>query len=127
MNKITALGLLVSVLFAPFIAKAAHYELGTPFPVTCEGILAVTNGIYSFSGDVRSDTDENQIACVNATIAERKSKTALGYTLKEKAIERLLSACSVGQRCRIAGMMNGLSHDVFFFVRLDNVSPVEDQ
>jgi hypothetical protein len=117
MSKSLIVVALATSILSPSVGRAAKYQLGTPFPIACEGILASTNGMYSFAADDENsenddETSENDIICSNATIAEeRQTKYALKYTLKEKAIVRLLKTCSIGKPCRIVGYVNGLSHD----------------
>jgi hypothetical protein len=58
-------------------AQAANYELGTPFPMTCVGILQLNAGEYRLTEDANhlnsgSDADAQ---CQSAVIAERSSKT----------------------------------------------------
>jgi hypothetical protein len=43
---LTAAALLGLLTLCPSLGHAAQYELGTPFPATCEGILNSRNGIY---------------------------------------------------------------------------------
>src|SRR5450432_384414 len=116
MSKSLMVVALATSIVSPSVGRAAKYQLGTPFPIACEGILATTNGMYSFAAD--DDNSENVIICSNATIAEEsRTQYALRYTLKEKAIVRLLKTCSVGKPCRVVGYVNGLSHDVYFFTK----------
>jgi hypothetical protein len=107
------------------VAQAAHYELGTPFAMTCVGILQSSTGVeYHLTADdnhLNSNTDHDRI-CQQATIAERSGRTALRYTLKEETIRRLLNVCSLGKLCEISGQMNGLSHDVFFWVQMYSIN-----
>lgn len=111
------------------VAQAAHYELGTPFPMTCVGILRSKTGLeYHLEADdghLNSGSDNDRI-CQQATIAEKSGRTALRYTLKEETIRRLLSVCSVGKLCEISGQMNGLTHDVFFWVQIYSVTGGSD-
>ena len=105
-----------SVLSLSF-ANAANYQLGRPFPQTCEGILATSNGAeYHLAPD--KDQSSFDITCTG-TIAEISGEHALKYTLKEKQIIQLLKTCSVGKPCRIVGYMNGLSHDIYFWVKIE--------
>jgi hypothetical protein len=115
---------LAFAIWTPAAAQAAQYELLPPFPMTCEGILVSENGQYTFLSDeshLNSNSDDD-IICSHATIAEKSDQIALKYTLKEKEITRILKICSVGQKCRIEGSMSGLTHDVYFFVKIDSVS-----
>jgi hypothetical protein len=118
------LGLAI-IIGAPVAAQAANYELTTPSPMVCEGILATTNGAYRLVADdshLNSDSDDDRI-CTMATIAEEShSKYALKYTLKDNEISKILKICSVGKLCRIEGDMSGLTHDVYFFVKINAVS-----
>jgi hypothetical protein len=126
-KSVMAAAAFVATILCPPLGQAAQYSLGTPFPIACEGILGSRNGIYFLDEDPdhpRSNL-ENDIICSNATIAEEKSKHALKYTLKEDAIIRLLRKCSLGKPCRIVGYVNGLSHDVYFFVKIDTISAKE--
>jgi hypothetical protein len=114
----------LAVIIWTSAVQAANYELVDPFPMTCEGILVSENGIYGLVGDadhLNSNSDDD-ILCSHATIAEKSSKYALQYTLKEKEISRILKTCSVGKLCRIEGVVSGLTHDVWFFVKIDSVS-----
>ena len=116
---------LATSILSPSVGRAAKYQLGTPFPIACEGILASSNGIYSFvaDDDRLNSNSENDIICSNVTIAEEsRTKYALKYTLKENAIVQLLKTCSVGKLCRIVGYVNGLSHDVYFFTKIEAIS-----
>src|SRR6202022_2037370 len=111
------------------IGYAANYELGAPFPMTCEGILEYRNGIYTLNLnlDQRDPTTDNRI-CNSATVAEEsRTKYALKYTLKEKAISQILKICSLEKTCRIVGYMNGLSHDVYFWVKINSVSALRSR
>jgi clan AA aspartic protease (TIGR02281 family) len=94
--------------------------LGKPFPMTCEGILETrSNGAeYHLAPEDKGQSSFECIACTG-TIAEISSKYALKYTLKEKEIAQLLKTCSVGKPCRIVGYMNGLTHDVYFWVKIE--------
>jgi hypothetical protein len=117
-------GLAVIIWNSVVQAEGANYELGTPFPIACEGILVSENGIYGFVEDdkhLNSGSDDD-IVCLHATIAEKSNINALKYSLKDKEISRILKTCSVGKLCRIEGYMNGLTHDVYFFVKIDSVS-----
>jgi hypothetical protein len=114
---------LAVIIWTPAV-QAANYELGTPFPIACEGILVSENGIYTLVADdnhLNSDSDDD-ITCLHATVAEKSNINALKYTLKDNEISRILKTCSVGKLCRIEGSMNGLTHDVYFFVKIDSVS-----
>ena len=114
---------LAAIAWTPAV-QAANYELGTPFPMTCEGILVSENGIYGLVSDddhLNSASDDD-ILCLHATIAEKSSRYALPYTLKENEISRVLKTCSVGKLCRVEGYVNGLTHDVWFFVKIDSLS-----
>src|SRR5262245_12834669 len=115
---------LAAIIWTPAV-QAANYELVDPFPMTCEGILVSENGIYGLvedAGHLNSNSDDD-ILCLHATIAEKSSTPyALQYTLKDKEISRILKTCSVGKLCRIEGLVSGLSHDVWFFVKIDSVS-----
>ena len=114
---------LAVIIWAPAV-QAANYELGTPFPMVCEGVLVSENGIYTLVADdnhLNSDSDDD-IVCLHATVAEKSSMYALKYTLKDNEVDRILKTCSVGRLCRIEGDMNGLTHDVYFFVKIDSVS-----
>jgi hypothetical protein len=74
----------------PRVAQAANYELGTPFPMTCVGILQSKGGQYWLTADdshLNSNSDDDH-RCQGATTAERSGKSALVYTLKEKTIRR---------------------------------------
>src|SRR5436190_6387695 len=85
--------------------QAANYEIGTPFPIACEGILVSENGIYTLVADdnhLNSDSDDD-IICLHATIAEKNNIHALKYTLKDNEISRILKTCSVGKLCRVEG------------------------
>jgi hypothetical protein len=66
-------------------------------------------------------SDHDRI-CHQATIAEKSGRAALRYTLKEETVRRLLSVCSLGKLCEISGQMNGLSHDVFFWVHIYSIT-----
>jgi hypothetical protein len=115
---------LAVVIWTPAAVQAANYELVPPFPMACEGILVSENGQYMLLLDdsqLNSNSDDD-IICSHATIAEKSEKYALKYTLKEKEIDRILKICSVGQKCRIEGSMSGLTHDEYFFVKIDSVS-----
>lgn len=111
--------------WATTAAQAANYELTPPSPMVCEGILVSTNGSYRLVADdshLNSESDDDRI-CASATIAEEsRNKYALKYTLKDKEISRILKTCSVGKLCRIDGDMSGLTHDVYFFVKINSVS-----
>jgi hypothetical protein len=114
-------------LIGTSVGYGAQYELGSPFAISCEGRLDSKGGQYFFSRDhkVKSDSDDNEQICSLATIAEKTTKTPLSrYTLREATIRRLLGTCSLGNACRITGCMNGLSHDVYFFVKIDSVSTI---
>ena len=108
----------------PLAAHAAHYELGTPFSMTCVGILRSETGMeYHLEEDdshLNSDTDHDRI-CQQATIAEKPGQAALRYTLKGETVRRLLSVCSFGKLCEISGQMNGLTHDVFFWEQIYSI------
>jgi hypothetical protein len=63
----------------PRVAQAANYELGTPFPMTCVGILQSKGGQYWLTADdshLNSNSDDDH-RCQGATIAERSGKSAL--------------------------------------------------
>jgi hypothetical protein len=116
---------LAFTLHNPHVAQAANYELGKPFPMTCVGILqSYPNGMgYILSVEKAGSTyAEQDSQCQLATIAERSSKSALVYTLKEETIRRLLNICLLGKLCEISGQMNGLSHDVFFWVQIYSIT-----
>jgi hypothetical protein len=109
-------------------AEAAQYQLGTPFPIACEGVLENHNGEYVLrADDDHLNTDsQNDFICGLATVAEESTaKYRLKYTLRENAIIRILRTCSLGKLCRIVGYVNGLSHDVYFWVKIDSVSAKE--
>jgi len=113
---------LVLTLNSP-MAYAANYELGTPFPMTCVGILSKLGHGYHLVRDnnyLNSNSDNDRI-CQQATIAEKSGSAAIGYTLKEETIRRLLKACSLGKPCEISGHMNGLSHDILFGVQIYSI------
>lgn len=117
---------LITLTFAlPSMAFAAHYELLTPFPMTCVGVLRSNNGLeYHLEADdthLNSDSDNDRI-CQQATIVEKSGKSALRYTLKEATIRRLLNTCSRGKLCEISGQMSGLTHDVFFWVQIYSIT-----
>jgi hypothetical protein len=102
------------------VAEAARYELGKPFPMSCVGILDSKAGGYFLTTEGRSDDDR---ICHYATIAEESTaKHALKYTLREKTVIQVLRVCTLGKPCRIEGLMNGLTHDVYFWVRVDSVT-----
>jgi hypothetical protein len=115
---------LAVAIFLPATAQPAEYQLIPPFHMVCEGILVSQNGAYKLVEDDRhlnSDSDDDRI-CLEATIAENSGRSSLKYTLKEREISRILKVCSVGKLCRIEGAMSGLTHDVYFFVKIDAVS-----
>jgi hypothetical protein len=118
------LGLSITI-WVPAAVQAANYGLVAPSPMVCEGILVSTNGSYRLVADanhLNSDSDDDRI-CASATIAEEsRNKYALKYTLKDNEISRILKICSVGKLCRIEGEMSGLTHDVYFFVKINSVS-----
>jgi|SRR5579885_394753 len=117
-----------SIYFSPSVVRAANYSLGTPFRMSCVGTLEYKAGAYFLSVDddhPNSSDDDNRI-CGGATIAEEKNKYALRYTLREKTIIRLLRTCSLGDLCQIVGYMNGLSHDIWFWVKIDAISKLDD-
>jgi hypothetical protein len=116
-------GLAVTI-WAPVAVQAANYELGTPFPIACEGILVSEGGSYKLDADVtEASADSDEFICASATIAEKSdNKYALKYTLKDNEITRILKVCSVGKLCRIEGEMSGLTHDVYFFVKINSIS-----
>ena len=114
---------LLLTLYNPPAAQAANYELGKPFPMTCVGVLQSIGGGYWLTADdshLNSNSDDD-LKCQGATIAERSGKSALAYTLKETTIRRLLNVCSPGKLCEISGLMNGLTHDVFFWVQIYSI------
>jgi hypothetical protein len=116
---------ILATLHIADVAQAAHYELGTPFPMTCVGILqSITGAEYHLTADdnhLNSNDDHDRI-CQQATIAEKSGKAALRYTLKDETVRRLLSICSLGKPCEISGQMNGLTHDVFFWVQIYSIT-----
>jgi hypothetical protein len=92
---------LAVIIWIP-VLQAANYELGTPFPIACEGVLVSENGIYTFVADddhLNSDSDDD-FFCLHATIAEKSNVNALKYTLKDNEVSRILKTCSVGKLCR---------------------------
>jgi hypothetical protein len=112
-------------LYNSRMAQGAQYELGRPFPMTCVGVLesktAVEYHLISDDTHLNSNSDNDRI-CQQATIAEKSGRTALSYTLREETIRRLLKVCSLGKLCEISGQMNGLSHDVFFWVQIYSIT-----
>jgi hypothetical protein len=103
--------------------QTAQYRLGTPFPTTCEGVLTYQEGGYFLTHDethLNSGSDHDGI-CDGATIAEETGHSTTKYTLREKIIRQVLEACSLGHLCEIVGEMNGISHDVWFWVRITSV------
>jgi hypothetical protein len=115
---------LIAIVCMSTPAQAANYALGAPFHIVCEGILVSQNGSYQLEVDDNhpsSNPDDDQI-CSEAIVAEKNSENALKYTLKDSEIARILQTCSVGKVCRIEGQMRGMSHDVFFFVKIDSMS-----
>ena len=113
------------MIWAPTAVQAANYELVAPSPMVCEGILVSMNGSLRLVADdnhLNSASDDDRI-CASATIAEEsRNKYALKYTLKDNEISKILKICAVGKLCRIDGEMSGLTHDVFFFVKINSVS-----
>jgi hypothetical protein len=125
MFKSAALAILATVVFLPSCGQAAQYQLGKPFPMTCEGTLVYHKGIYSLEQDIdHPSTDpDHDLICGLADLAEESDTGyALKYSLKEKAIIQILKSCSLSKLCRVVGYVNGLSHDVYFWVRIDSVS-----
>ena len=125
----TVLFAIVVTLHTVRVAEAAHYELETPFPMTCVGILQSNTGAeYHLDADdhhLNADEDHDRI-CQQATIAEKSGKSALRYTLREETIRRLLKVCSIGEPCEISGQMSGLTHDVFFWVEIYSITGGKD-
>jgi hypothetical protein len=112
-----------AVLLTPTLGHTAQYRLGTPFPMTCEGVLSYKDGGYFLNRDdthLNSDSEHDAI-CNGATIAEETGHTSTKYTLREKTIIQVLKACSLGHLCEIAGQMNGISHDIWFWVAITSV------
>lgn len=109
--------------FLPSLGHAAEYRLGKPFPMTCEGVLTYQDGGYFLSHDqthLNSGSESDGI-CDGATIAEESGHATTKYTLREKTIRQVLQACAVGRLCEITGTMNGISHDVWFWVGITSV------
>ena len=61
------------------VGYGAQYELRSPFAISCEGRIDSKGGEYFFARDhkVKSDSDDNELICSLATIAEKTTKTPL--------------------------------------------------
>jgi hypothetical protein len=110
-------------------AQGANYQLGTPFPITCFGTLEYDAGEYRLIPGKEDDgfyyeDEETKNRCQLAIVAEKSKGRNFTYTLKDKTIRRLLRFCSVGKRCEISGLMNGLSHDVYFWVQIYSIQNI---
>jgi hypothetical protein len=112
-------------------AHASYQSLGAPFPATCYGILEYRETAFPSGPDYYLDTTnypDQQIGCGTGVIAQRSRKDDTKYllpkyTLKEATNRRLLKACTVGKFCEISGHMNGMSHDIFFWVDIYSIVP----
>jgi hypothetical protein len=65
------------------VGYGAQYELRSPFAISCEARIDSKGGEYFFARDhkVKSDSDDNELICSLATIAEKTTKTPLSrYT-----------------------------------------------
>jgi hypothetical protein len=123
--KSATVAVLATIVFLPSSGQATQYQLGKPFPMACEGNLVYHKGIYSLEQDIdnpSSDPDHDLICGLADLAEETDTGSALKYTLKEKAIIQILRSCSLGKLCRVVGYVNGLSHDVYFWVRIDSMS-----
>jgi hypothetical protein len=115
---------LATVILCPSLAQAAKYELGSPFPMTCEGILEYRGGEYSLNLnlDQRDQITDDDRICNSATVAEESKAPYTKYSLRKKAISHVFKTCSLGKPCRIVGYMNCLSHNVYFLVKITSAS-----
>jgi len=95
----------IALLQAPAIAAAQ------PIRQSCTGVLISTANGYQLKPDANSD-----LWC-DAYLSDQ-------FVSKE-AIRRVLHACKVGDRCRIAGMARGPG--VFFWTQISSVSAAPAQ
>jgi hypothetical protein len=128
------MGLFVALTAVAFVtsAQTANYELGVPFAMSCTGILRANK----YPGGVRYNLEPikgypnrnekeawegyNDMLC-SATLAD--TSPSIDSPLGKETIKRLLRECSIGKICDITGQVNGLSHDIFFWVIIYTVNP----
>ena len=127
----TMLAALAAIVVAT-TAPAANYELGVPSSMSCTGVLRATKypgGIWYNLEPVkvypnRNEKEEwqgfNDMLC-SATLAD--TSPSVDRPLGKETIKRLLRECSIGKVCDITGQVNGMSHDIFFWVTIYTINP----
>jgi hypothetical protein len=84
------------------VAMAADSKKLLPMRVQCTGVLTQEDDEYSLSGNYKGYGPINNVWC----------DAAFSRDIEPKAYEALMkSACRVGDKCQIAGVVNG--HGVF--------------
>jgi hypothetical protein len=106
-----------ALVFGASTTNAAQYELGKPFPKVCDGILKSYNGTEYHLETAEDYADH--IIC-SATIASNGPRGP--HELGNETVVRLFRTCSIGKPCRIIGLINGWSHDIWFWQRIDSIS-----
>ena len=118
--KVAALATMIS---CPSVVRASSYSIGTPFSMTCVGILESRNGFIGLKESSTGNDDDDR-TCDSASIAEKGTYPWSKYALREKTVSQILRTCSLGKLCRIVGYMRGLSHDNWIWVKIDSVSVI---
>ena len=104
--------LAICSLLLPFLlaATAADSKKMLPMRMQCTGVLTKGEDGYSLSGTYKGFGSINNVWC----------NAAFSRDIEPKAHEALMkSACRVGDRCQIAGVVNG--HGAFYWVQVHSV------
>jgi hypothetical protein len=92
------------------VAMAADSKKMLPMRVQCTGVLTQEGDKYSLSGNYKGYGSINNVWC----------DAAFSRDIEPKAYQALMkSACRVGDKCQIAGVVNG--HGVFYWVQVNSV------
>jgi hypothetical protein len=116
-------GLTIAAL--AFLVAAPSAAFAQPqFPITCTGVLKSSNGIYFFDQEspISGLRPDDETPCVGASILPNARGC---WPLKGKSIRQILTICSPGRRCELAGSLRNLSHGLYCWTAIDWIAAAD--
>jgi hypothetical protein len=110
-------GLTIAALAFLAASPAAALD-GPQFPITCTGYLQSRNGTYFFDqvSAISGLRPDDEIPCFGASILLNEKGC---WPLKGKSVRQILTICSLGRRCEIAGILRNLSHGLYCWTEIN--------